>query len=444
MDAAKVVFCTTCKNRTGHLRHTLPDNLSENKNSHFVVLDYNSGDDLLEFLKSFSCEIKDRRLSVYSYSGSSLFRMAHAKNLAHRLGIMEGGAILVNLDADNFAGPKFDLFAKDMFSRGPQVFLWANMIKGEMHRGISGRIAVSPQAFYKVGGYDEKFSAWASDDKDLNIRLRMIDYQGIEIDRKFLYCIRHNDKIRFKDYPHLLNAGDSEFAIDAASIQKSVVNEGKIGCGTVYRNFDRDDVVEVKPVASRIFGIGFPKTGTSSLNRAFKILGLDSWHWSSAHIAKKIWQEMSNGNTSPTLERWQSLCDLPIPLLYRKLDTAYPGSKFVLTIRKESEWLESIRKHFLSEYNPWKSGWDNDPFSHRVHHLAYGRKDFDAEVFLTRYRQHNSEVQEFFRCRPESLLLLHLDRGDGWQRLCSFIGKTCPDVPFPHENKSLVTESVMT
>src|SRR6202035_2624245 len=128
-----LVFCTTCKNRTAHLRETLPRNLRDNPDSRFVVLDYNSQDDLLEFLGSFSGQIADGQLSVYSFRGWPKFRMAHAKNMAHRLGILEGGRILVNLDADNFAGANFSAFASDVF--GPGLFLWANMVKGEMAGG---------------------------------------------------------------------------------------------------------------------------------------------------------------------------------------------------------------------------------------------------------------------------------------------------------------------
>jgi Sulfotransferase domain len=362
--------------------------------------------------------------------------MAHAKNLAHRLGILEGGEILVNLDADNFAGVDFESFARERFT-DPQIFLWTRMIKGAMTRGLGGRIVVPQKAFWKAGGYDEKYSEWSPDDKDFHLRLKTLGYKPVEIEREFLMGVTHNDRIRFKEYPHLETEPGDEFTIDEQSITQSVVNGGKIGCGTVYRNFDRDDLVEVKPVATRIFGIGYPKTGTLSLHHAFQLLGYESWHWSSAHVAKRIWQQMhSDTHRSEALEGYEALCDLPIPLLYEKLDKAYPGSKFILTLRSEENWLESIRKHFLDEYNPWKSQWDEDPFSHRVHHLTFGRTDFDAEVFLSRYREHNAAVQEYFRWRPESLLILHLDRKDGWGKLCPFLGRPIPAVPFPRKNKT--------
>src|SRR5208283_630084 len=129
---------------------------------------------LLDFLKNdMSQQIASGRLSVYSYRNINYpkFRFGHAKNMAHRLGILEGGDILINLDADNFAGEGFEDFAEQQFKENKKSLLWALMVKGEMTRGISGRIGVTSSAFYKVGGYDEKFEEWSPDDKDFNLRL---------------------------------------------------------------------------------------------------------------------------------------------------------------------------------------------------------------------------------------------------------------------------------
>jgi len=172
------------------------------------------------------------------------------------------------------------------------------------------------------------------------------------------------------------------------------------------------------------------------LHAAFQLLGFSSWHWASAHDAKNIWRDVSNLGRSDVVDKYQALCDLPIPLLYQKLDHSYPGSKFILTIRDEHSWLNSISRHFSSD-NIWRSNWDNDPFSHRAHKLAFGRKHFDPDVFIERYRQHNHEVMEYFRNRPNDFLLMRIDHHDGWQKLCPFV-----DVPifegqaFPHINKT--------
>lgn len=435
----RVAFCTTCKNRTQHLRETLPRNLAENPDALFVVLNYNSRDDLLSYLATeHQHELKTGRLACYSYFDNCKFRMAHAKNMAHRLGILEGAEFLVNIDADNFTGAGFDRFVERQLDQRGNVFLWARMIQGEMVRGISGRMAISKNCLLKSGGYNEaKFVGWGSDDKDFNLRLRQLGYEPVEIDPIYLSGVPHNDKVRFKEYPHLAQVPDEFFTVDKSTITQGVVNEGVVGCGAVFKNYDFASPVIIKPVPTRIFGIGMHKTATTSLHTALQILGYESWHWSSAHVAKAIWREMNGWGRSETLERYYALCDLPIPLLYRKLDEAYPGSKFILTLRDERRWLEAVMRHFSVAYNRWRSGWDSDPFTNRVHQILYGRKDFEPDVMLARYRKHNTDVLEYFKDRPRDLLVMEMDRGAGWGELCRFLGCAVPAIAFPFENESL-------
>lgn len=434
----RTVFCTTCRNRTPHLRLTLPKNLADNPGNKFVVVNYNTEDDMLAFLSSECArEIESGRLAVYSYLADTKYKFSHAKNLAHRLGLREGGDILVSLDADNFAGARFGEFAEREIDYLEDAFLWARMRKGKTPRGINGRIAVTGRTFVKLGGYDEaKFREWGSEDKDFHLRLEMAGHAGIEIPPSYLQAITHNDKIRFKDYPYVAEAAytDDYHRVDKSTIGKLVVNDGAVGCGEVVRNFDHNTAVELKPIPTRVFGIGLHKTGTTSLHRALKRLGYDSWHWTSAHAAKAIWQEMTQTHRSPVLERWYALCDLPLPLLYRDLDQAYPGSKFILTVRDEGEWLSSVEKHFDPAFNRFREGWDDDPFSHRVHHLLYKRTDFNADVMLNRYRRHNADVREYFRDRPDDLLVM--SPTDGWASLCRFLDHEQPAVSYPHENET--------
>jgi len=313
-----IVFCTTCKNRTQHLEKTLPKNIEDNSECKFVVVDYNSEDNLLEFLRT----INNPRLTVYSMREPGPFRMAHAKNMAHRLGILEGGDILVNLDADNYAGKDFDKYIARTIN--PESFLWARMLKGQLKRGISGRIVVTRDAFHKIGGYDEKYNVWGPDDKDFNARLELLGYQGIEIDSAYLDSIPHNDKMRFKEYKDAkANAKcEDEFVLEEDS--HVIANFGRVGLGTVYRNFDFDNPIEIAPIPTRIFGIGMHKTATTSLYHALKIIGYDAEHWKNAHWAKAIWTEMKATGRSLTMEKHYAVTDLPITLLYQDFDVAYP------------------------------------------------------------------------------------------------------------------------
>ena len=436
-----IAFCTTCKGRVQHIKETLPKNLAHNAGnlSKFILLDYNSHDGLAEYVKQeFAKELESGKLVVYACPEPAVFHMTHAKNMAHRLGILEGADILCNLDADNFTGEGFDKYITQKFRNKNNVFLWSRMFtqdNGRRPRGINGRIIVSAQAFIKVGGYNEKYATWDHDDKDFNSRLRKCGYEAIEVDPKYLDVVLHTDKMRFKDYPQAAcnNTENNDIIEDTDHI---VVNYGKIGIGIVFKNYDWRYPILIERVPTRIFGIGLHKTGTTSLHAALRMLGFESDHWKNAHWAKAIWEEMLAGK-SKTVEQSYALSDLPIAILYKKLDKAYPGSKFILTMRSEGSWLRSIEDHWDINCNPFRAQWATDPFSHKVHKLVYGQQGFDAVLFLARFRKHNEDVRAYFKGREDDLLVMNMSNGAGWHQLCPFLGVESPAKPYP---KKLVTE----
>ena len=435
-----VVFCITCKGRSQHIKQTLPKNLADNEDfpdCKFVLLNYGSPDDLVRYvMMEHRSAIGSGRLVLYLYPDTGAFRMAHAKNMAHRLGILEGADVLVNLDADNFTGPGFAEYVAKQFER-ERIFLWSGIVKGrgKRFRGTSGRIACTKKAFECAGGYDEQYQHWGPDDKDFNARLAMLGYEPCEIREEFLEAVPHTDGKRFEEYPHVRETvASGECPIEPF---RPVVNCGRFGCGTVYRNLC--DRIELRELPTRIFGIGMHKTATTSLFHALEILGYEAAHWKSPRWAKNVWQEMTRWGWSLTLERAYTLCDLPITVLYKELDRGYPGSKFILTTREESGWLKTVERHWDPAYNPFRESWDNDAFSHRMHQILYGRTDFHAETMLARYRRHNAEVLEYFKDRPGDLLVMDMDfgwpkrndEGAGWHELCGFLGKSVPSVPYP-------------
>lgn len=437
----RIAFCTTCKNRTQHLEQTLPLNLLHNgsyPNVKFIVLDYNTSDHLYKYITdNYMSLIRAGILSVYSYKDVGPFHMSHAKNMAHRLGILEGADILVNIDADNITGPDFAQYIADTFKNTHKMFMWANMIKGEMPRGISGRIAVTKDAFLLSGGYDEKYDTWGPDDKHFNHRLRNMEFKGIEIDRAHLLGVKHSDKMRFREYRHAeTTMVEEDFQL--GNCADTISNFGDFGCGIVYKNFDYSLAIAIKPMPTRIFGIGLHKTATTSLHNAFKILGYDSAHWKDAHWAKAIWKEMTEQGRSKTVEGNYCLSDLPIPLLYEKLDKAYPNSKFILTIRDENKWIQSVENHWSINHNKFRWAWRSDPFTNKIHKELYGQIGFNYELFLNRYRKHNADVQEYFHNRPDDLLVMNMDDGGNWHDLCYFLQCSIPPVKYP---KAFVTDS---
>jgi hypothetical protein len=415
------------------VKQTLPQNLADNPDARFVLLNYNSGDDLVSYItEHHRADIDSGRLAFYSTYEPERFQMAHAKNMAHRLGILEGADILVNLDADNFAGRGFAKYLQDEFAAaaycGREYFMWAKMVKGELARGINGRMAVTRNAFLMAGGYDEKYNTWGPDDEDFKVRLRMLGIEDAEIDPRYLDAVKHTDRARFREYPEVAGVAYGERA--ACSPANPIANFGKVGLGTVCRNKAGKQRV-IGPIPTRIFGIGMHKTGTTSLDKAFGVIGINSHHWGTANWARDVWQQVTMDGRSALVDRHYAFCDLPFTILFRELDEAYPGSKFILTVRPEEAWLRSVERHWDAATNPHRQFWDIAPFTHKMHQLVYGCKNPDRATFAARYHRHNAEVWEYFKDRPNDLLTHHL--GDGWGKLCWFLDRPAPTVPYPHE-----------
>lgn len=432
----RIALVTTCKGRTSHLSNTLPRNLADNAdypNCVFVILDYSDPGELREYLTNHhDSDMAGGRIVVYRYDAPGPFKMAFAKNLVHRCGIMEGADILINLDADNYTGPGFVQYVADQFANQSDIFMWANIIpgQGKAFRGCGGRIIITPNIFINSGGYDEIYENWGPDDKQFNGRLVRMGYTSVEIDKRYLRAVPHKDGVRFKEYPHArVDSTEDELTVDTSC---TVVNRGHIGCGVVHHNYSPDPIY-LDPIPTRIFGIGFHKTATNSLHKALTILGYDSAHWKSARWAKAIWKEMRQFGRSATLERHYALSDFPIALLYRQLDRAYPGSRFILTTRDEQSWLNSVRNHWTVEGNEFRASWDEDCFTNELHREIYGRTDFDADTFLARYRRHNDEIRQYFRSRSNTLLEMNMSDGSGWEQLCGFLDQPVPKLSYPFE-----------
>jgi len=90
-------------------------------------------------------------------------------------------------------------------------------------------------------------------------------------------------------------------------------------------------------VAGKVFGIGFHKTGTTTLRDALMMLGYRVTGPNGTKdpaIAAKL-DEMVE-DLSAHFDAFQ---DNPWPLVYRKMDALHPGSKFVLTVRDPDRWI---------------------------------------------------------------------------------------------------------
>ncbi|MBL6667756.1 MAG: hypothetical protein ISP69_03670 [Crocinitomicaceae bacterium] len=174
-----------------------------------------------------------------------------------------------------------------------------------------------------------------------------------------------------------------------------------------------------------IIGVGFQKTGTSSLREALKVLGFRVKDTTTRALVPILKNDYSS--ILRMLKNFDAVEDTPWYMIYKELDKLIPNSKFILTIRDEESWYLSVKKHIgnLRSAN---------------HEWIYGRgkglpKD-DKKNTINVYIKHNKEVIEYFENRPNDLLVLDFTKGDSWEKICPFLNKEIPKTPFPHYNKT--------
>ena len=168
---------------------------------------------------------------------------------------------------------------------------------------------------------------------------------------------------------------------------------------------------------NKVIGVGLSKTGTSTLAICLEFLGFGPHQG----FDRGLTGQVKKGNVAESLRLAEPagfLEDSPWFSLFEELDHSYPNSKFILTLRKSSEaharsnWQHTLRKGQRSE------------------------QEMEQRTAITkqRYEAHNSAVRKYFANRPDDLLEVCWEQGDGWQKLCPFLGVDVPLVPFPHAN----------
>lgn len=172
----------------------------------------------------------------------------------------------------------------------------------------------------------------------------------------------------------------------------------------------------------RIFVVGLSRTGTTSTHKALEMLGYKSFHMppmfrvSTQGKLELDWQWWLN--------KYDAFSDIPVTRFFVELDHKFPQAKFIQTVRDKDAWLESCRKHFSV---PASGSWQV------LRQEMYGTDRFDKNAFLDAYDYHHSRIQNYFEGRSD-FMTFNVGEGDGWEKLCSFLGKDIPNSDFPRAN----------
>lgn len=196
---------------------------------------------------------------------------------------------------------------------------------------------------------------------------------------------------------------------------------------------------------TRVFQIGFNKTGTSSLCAFLNDNGIKSVHYDDGALADDIWKnylnnkpliskkynkhigffDMENINATPPIYIAQTLL--------QELDMQYPGSKFILNTRNKQAWIKSRCAHMM-----------NTGISYQKQ-IAQKYNMSDAAViekWSQEWDEHHKYVITYFQDRPNDLLVFNIET-DTPEKLQQFL-KEHYDLDtrkYGHLNKTVIVDA---
>lgn len=202
----------------------------------------------------------------------------------------------------------------------------------------------------------------------------------------------------------------------------------------------------------KIFCVGANKTGTTSLKSAMTDLNFIVGYQTRAEKLLPAW---SRRNFNPIINYCytaQFFQDIPfsLPYTYVALDQAFPNSKFILTVRDDTEqWYNSItRSHAKIWGKDGRIPTEQDLKQADYHYDGGVWKSFNLifqtphsnpyhkEIFFDFYEQHNKEIKTYFRHRQDDLLILNVAEKGAYKKLCDFLGVVGENSDFPWKNKT--------
>jgi hypothetical protein len=162
---------------------------------------------------------------------------------------------------------------------------------------------------------------------------------------------------------------------------------------------------------NKIFIIGLPRTGTTSICAAMLELG-----FSVAHTAY----------TERAFFEAKVIADTPIFCDYQHLDKAYPNAKFIYLTRTMDKWLPSIGQLLTRMHvNLIRGDGGFNPIIKRCYQAVfapYSSENINNIDFLAQcYQQHEKQVIEYFQDRADDLLTIDVSVNQHYAQLIKFL-----------------------
>lgn len=193
-------------------------------------------------------------------------------------------------------------------------------------------------------------------------------------------------------------------------------------------------------MALEVIGAGFGRTGTLSLKLALEKLGLGPCHHMKEVIRDsdqtRLWRDAARGQ--PDFDRifagFKSTVDWPGVAFWRELAIAYPEAKVILSSRNPQSWYASFSETILPsllEKDEWTEA--KRPWFEMVEDVVINRSlggKTDRDGIIAAFEANEAAA----KATIDKDRLLVFDAKQGWEPLCTFLGKPVPDSVYPRSN----------
>jgi len=168
----------------------------------------------------------------------------------------------------------------------------------------------------------------------------------------------------------------------------------------------------------KIFCIGMPKTGTTTINSELNKAGIKATHFPMRLVELK--KGMLNFNPQDT-KNYDAASDLPVCASIEDIYKQWPNARYILTTRSKESWLDSCRRHpwpmeffyasgIISLQRRMGNGfpvikWTRN-FVHKfdsLHKKVLGASIFNPQRFSQAYDVYHRRVRNLFHGNPRYL-----------------------------------------
>ncbi len=208
---------------------------------------------------------------------------------------------------------------------------------------------------------------------------------------------------------------------------------------------------------NKIFIIGFNKCGTRTIHNFFSKNNIKScWYTCELENTKKrdlianvIYDNLNKNRklldyidyytVYSDMENIYSESLIYCQYLFKELDSEYPDSKFILNIRDVDNWIKSRKRHNIGTSSDGSTSFIEEGIYINTCRIKSGLHTNEQVVdkWKEDWNKHHTEVINYFKNRPNDLLLFDIETDDVQKIVDFFPNMNLNSIHYIHKGKTL-------